>query len=164
MLKLDNIIDIKPTLINFDDYIPLNIDFNNNENDLIYNRFGNGNTSLLEISLDSNSFLLNDITLVNIGKKDISNTKGIEFTNSIYKKGFPVFNEDKKNIYSDYFNKSFKLFIGLESLYINFTEENSCFFVENDGVLFGFNKNRFLNSIGVLNLLPVQIEIFQRFN
>lgn len=167
MLKLNSVVDVKEYLCDIDEYIPFSINFVLNSDETICFRFGNGNTSLLEISIDKNTFEISNITLVTIDAKKIflCNKERIE-DGKILITGFPIFKHKEilKNnelFHIDNFEKDIKMFIGDQYVYLTINEYDTFTYVKNNNIFFGFDIFENLNSIFVTNISINDIEILK---
>lgn len=140
MLKLNCINDVKEYIFSIDEYIPFSVDFLKTCSEFICFRFGNGNTSLLEIYVDKNTFEIYNITLVSINIMNVFLCDKEKIENDIiFDIGFPILTYDNSlkisNIsYYDCFYNDIKLFIGGRYLCVNMGENLTVKYVKNNNV------------------------------
>lgn len=168
MLKLNRINEVKEYILNIDEYIPFSIEFSKSYSEFICFRFGNGDTSLLEIYVNKNTFEIYNITLVSINTMNVvlCNKEKIE-NNKIFDIGFPIITYDNSLIigdisYFDCFYSDIKLFIGTQHLCVSMDESLTERYVQNNNVFFGFNVFGNLNSIIINNIPFDDIDIIKQ--
>ncbi|MBO2946244.1 hypothetical protein JJQ72_20015 [Paenibacillus sp. F411] len=153
MLELINITDECRVTIEFDDYVPLNVEWKHSQGrynlPLIYWRTGDIRKSLIEIGIDSISGVVCSMTLVlssdNSKRNDILDMGEVM-------RGCPVFDISSFNVkYIDYV-QSFSVIVLNNAVLINFSDEVAFRNVGNNDVVFSFDKEDRLQSITVCNL------------
>lgn len=168
MLELNSVDNTREYVFNIDEYIPFSIDFIKNYCELIYFRFGNGSTSLMEISIDKISLEICSITLVSIDINDIFLcNKKMEEDAVFMDTGFPIFEcnnllKADDILYFDCFYNDIKLFIDNQSVCVYIGENKTVKYIKNYNIFFGFDHCESLNSIIVENIPINDIELIKK--
>ncbi|WP_427340826.1 hypothetical protein [Caloranaerobacter sp. DY30410] len=154
MLKVKEILNITPINVEFDIYIPINIEFGMWDVSLeptIYWRIGNFKKSLMEIGIGSKKGIIRSITLTQINEIYDVNEENI-FNEVPITEGVPVLeienNNGNKNIFTDEL-KDFQVCINNDKVYILLSHQGLVSVIKNDRVSFGLDKNNLICAIQV---------------
>lgn len=154
MLKVKEILNIVPINVEFDIYIPINIEFGMWDVSLeptIYWRTGDLKKSLIEIEIGSKKGIIRSITLTQVNDIYDVNKENI-FNEVPITEGIPVleienYNENK-NIFTDEL-KDFQVCINNDKVYILLSHQEVVSVIKNDRVSFGLDKNNLICAIQV---------------
>jgi hypothetical protein len=154
MLKVLEYKEKKSANIEFDVYTPINIEFgswNISKEPTIYWRTGDFKKSLMEIGMGKNRGDIRSITLTlsdNVYKIDKVNTKNLRVI-----EGIPVIQVDKfmNETYVDE-KCELKVYIGVNKVYISFSENEIVSIIQNDSVGFCLDNNEMICSIIVKDI------------
>ena len=154
MLYLKEVISSGTCEVNIDYYVPftINIDSKKMNARRICWRTGNLKKSLIEISIDEESGIVQEITLVSVDKVFSIDTK-LESLNKC-ERGVPAFKVSGsiKNALSDYI-KDFNVYLSEEFIMVKLDESTDIYrYIKLERVLFGINKEDRLVSIIIRNL------------
>lgn len=171
MLKIKEEIECLATSVDFDEYVPITVEFESNSLlPPIYWRVGDGKLSLMEIGLTNHSGAIHSVTLVNI-KADSVRRLSEEYKICVSEKeGAPTFDlsawQSSKpangfaNNFLDDFHVDLELTIGKNFITISIADDmlpTRC--IKNNNVIFGINEDGALTSIDIVNIHPKDIKI-----
>ncbi|ENJ9654212.1 hypothetical protein AB2T14_001835 [Clostridium botulinum] len=154
MLKVLECKDKELVNIEFDRYVPLNIEFgswNVSEESTIYWRIGDFKKSLIEIGIGKNKGELRSITLTlaeNVYKLDNLKNENLKVV-----EGMPKIQVDnfENETYIDE-KGDIKVYIGSDTVCIVFSENEVISFIKNYNIEFGIDSNEMISRIIVKNV------------
>lgn len=165
MLKVTEYKESKSVNIEYDVYIPINIEFatwNISKEPMIYWRTGDFKKSLIEIGVGKYTGNICSITLtlsenvykiekLNLDMKNITLIKGIP--------NFQVEEYDDKTYIDE--NSELNVYIGIDKLLISFSENDTVSIVQNDNVGFALDINKMVCGVIVSGMLEHEKNILE---
>ena len=167
MLTLREVIEVVPESIEMDVYVPLRVKWRTNE---LYRRFfwstGIGNSSLLEIGIDSFSGIIRSITLTYatefiVSSDDVGQVHFIEGT-PVFDKSIwgPVYELEHAQYYKDYaYEFTTKLSPNKLSIILHDFDSINNMVVKSGRCLFFFNDEKILYKFEVVDLSRCEYKI-----
>lgn len=165
MLKVTEYKESQSVNIEYDIYTPINIEFgtwNISKEPTIYWRTGDFKKSLIEIGIGKYTGNIRSITLTlseNVHKME---SLGLDMKNITLIKGTPNFQVE------EYYDKTYidekgelNVYIGIDSVLISFSENDTVSIVQNDTVGFILDKNKIVCGIIVNGMLEHEKNILE---
>lgn len=172
MLKLKGINnDREIVFIEFDDYIPFDINIGKKKFKNLYFRYGDGKRSLLEIAVNLDDCVMTSCTLIMIKKENIKKTN-ITFKNHeyIFNEGTVIFDIAKKycnnnleGFFIDNFDSDIYMDLGHNYIALRFSI-NHCdieSYIINDRLVMGFDSSKKLCAIILIQVSLYEIKKFK---
>lgn len=171
MLRIIKQIEPSAFAVQYDEYIPFTIEF---ENDSlappVYWRVGNGKSSLIEVGLNKHSGQMLSVVLTSIATENVIKNRG-DYSPIVKEEiGMPIFDlsywkngvatDHFSNQFVDEFNLAIELTLGKNSLNIAFFDGlKPVRLIRNGNIIFGVDSAGFLISIALVNLTKTDVEV-----
>ncbi|MCG3089814.1 hypothetical protein [Sporosarcina cyprini] len=165
MLKVTKYKESQSLNFVYDIYTPINIEFgtwNISKEPTIYWRTGDFKKSLIEIGIGKYTGSIRSITLTlseNVYKMEKLN---LDMKNITLIKGVPNFQveEYEDKIYIDE-NNILNVYIGIDKVFISFSENDTVSIVQNENVGFALDKNKMVCGVIVSGMLEHEKNILE---
>lgn len=170
MIKVKETEAVLKSYIEFDDYIPINIEFgkwNISIEPTIYWRTGDFNNTLIEVGVGSEKGILRSITLI-LAKHINIIEHNDELNPNNLMEGIPIIKIEGglKNTYTDQKGKlDLLLYNNKIKIVFSNTDVKSC--IKSDRVCFGIDENDFISYIEIVDISEYErnklLEFFKQF-